>query len=589
MAGYFPDEFLQEVAAHNDIVEYIGSHVQLKRSGGGMVGLCPFHNEKTPSFHVSPQKQLYYCFGCGAGGTVIQFAMQMENLEFPDAVRHLAERAHLRLPEQSSGDSKAYYEKKEKIYAMNAQAARFFHEMLLSERGQKGMAYFEERKLDKKWITKFGLGYDPGGTALMEHLQKQGYDRNLMLEAGLITTNERGKTYDKFWERVIFPIINVRGQVIGFGGRILGDGKPKYLNSPDSTVFNKGKNLYAMNIAKNTKDCLIFAEGYMDVITLHRFGITQAVASLGTALTPDQAHLAARYAKDIYLCYDTDEAGVKATERAIEVFSKEKVRLKIITLPAGKDPDEFLKTYGADQFRNVMKKAKTPVQYRLNRLKKQYNTDVVEEKIEFLTEAAKILAALDSAIEREEYIKALAENIHISREAIYAEVNKLLSGKSKKEAWARPKVNTQVTIPSADAEPVAGTPAKAATRVKKVIYDAQGLLLSMLIQDPSLKDKLGDKLSSALFSEGLPKELAQKILASDKPLEAQELILAFPSEQAGAAASLLGRTDQPEDALKAAEDAVRLLKTEQQKEAYRDAIARGDMQKANEILKQMKQ
>lgn len=589
MAGYFPDEFLQEVTAHNDIVEYIGSYVHLKRSGGGMVGLCPFHNEKTPSFHVSPQKQLYYCFGCGAGGTVIQFAMQMENLEFPDAVRHLAERAHLRLPEQSTGDSKAYYEKKEKIYAMNALAARFFHETLLSERGKKGMAYFEERKLDKSWIVKFGLGYDPGGTALMEYLSSQGYDRNLMLEAGLITTNERGKTYDKFWERVIFPIINVRGQVIGFGGRILGDGKPKYLNSPDSTVFNKGKNLYALNFAKNTKDCLIFAEGYMDVITLHRFGITQAVASLGTALTPDQAHLAARYAQDIYLCYDTDEAGVKATERAIEVFSKEKVRLKIITLPAGKDPDEFLKAHGADQFRAVMKKAKTPVQYRLNRLKKQYNTDVVEEKIEFLTQAAKILAALDSAIEREEYIKVLAENIHISREAIYAEVNKLLTGKSKKEAWSRPKVNTTVTIPGADAQTDITTGARPASRMKKVIYEAQGLLLCLLLQDASLKEKLGDKLSATLFSEGLPRELAQKILASAKPPEASELILSVPQEQVSAATAFLGRTDQPEDAYKAAEDAVRLLRSEQLKEAYREAISRGDMQKANEILKLMKQ
>ena len=324
MAKFYPDEIISEIVSANDIVSLVSSYVHLKKSGSGYMGCCPFHREKTPSFHVSGDKQLYHCFGCGVGGSVIQFVMAAENLDFPDALRFLADRAGINLPEMGAVDDQtdAFYKRKRKIYDMNRDAARFFREVLLSKDGKTALDYLTNRGLSMKTITSFGLGASPDSwDALLKKLLSLGYDRDLMVEAGLCIRNEKNHVYDRYRNRVMFPIIDTRGNVVGFGGRKLtGDGS-KYINSPESIVYNKGKILYALNFAKKQEhNNLILTEGYMDVISLHQAGFTGAVAGCGTALTSEQARLAAKYSKNIFLCYDSDEAGQKAAKRAIELF-----------------------------------------------------------------------------------------------------------------------------------------------------------------------------------------------------------------------------------------------------------------------------
>ncbi|MBE7043176.1 MAG: DNA primase [Ruminococcaceae bacterium] len=429
---FFSDDFINQVCDANEIADLISEYVPLKKSGRNLLGLCPFHNEKTPSFSVSSEKQFYHCFGCGEGGRVLDFVMKVEHLDFVEAVQFLAQRAHIPIPEEQNRhvDPKTVSEK-ENLYALNRDAAIFFHEMLYSVQGDQAREYFLNRSLSEATIKSFGLGYAPDSwDQLLKHLKQKGYSEKMMEISGLVGRKET-RYYDSFRNRVIFPIIDLRGNVIGFGGRVLDDSKPKYLNSPESPVFSKSHNLYGLNFAKNEKErSLIVVEGYMDVIALHQAGIRNAVASLGTAFTPDHAKLMKRYADKITLCFDSDEAGQKATARCIEIMATQQMKVNVLVQDKAKDPDEYIKKFGKDSFLELVEQAPGQIEYRILRLKERYNLDDVEQKIAFVHEAANVFSSIESDIELELYIKKLSVDAGISPEAVFSEVQKI-SGKRR--------------------------------------------------------------------------------------------------------------------------------------------------------------
>lgn len=438
----YSDELISEILSANDIVDVISSYVTLKRSGRGLVGLCPFHSEKTPSFSVSPDKQLYHCFGCGEGGSVLTFVMKIQNLDFVEGIKFLADRAHIALPEPDMSESvDKHFKKKQRLISANTYAAKFFYNTLVNTpHGEVARNYFSARAILPKTASQFGLGFAPDSRSmLLEHLKPLGFSENELVDFGLAIIKDN-KYIDKFRNRVMFPIIDVRGNVIGFGGRVMDDSKPKYLNSPETVAFNKRLNLFALNLAKNKKsDTLILVEGYMDVISLHQVGINNTVATLGTALTEEQARLISRYAKNVILCYDTDEAGVKATMRAIDIFSKTECRVKVLSLMDSKDPDEFIKAHGggSEAFLDAVKKAIPATMFRINTMKRQYDIDNnIDDKISFISEAAKILLSTNNMVEVDAYADMLSKQYDIKKESVYAEIKKL-QGKQQVQATGR--------------------------------------------------------------------------------------------------------------------------------------------------------
>ncbi len=435
---FYSEELIQEVISANDIEDVISAYVRLKKSGRSSTGLCPFHNEKTPSFHVSADKQLYHCFGCGEGGTVINFIMKAENLDFVDALKFLAQRANIALPEpEQSPQMQKHLRKKQRMLSANTFAAKFFYNTLVKDpNAQKGRDYVISRALQPKTVTSFGIGYAPeNGDLLMKHLEELGYTKQELFDFGLVVA-KNNRYVDKFRGRVMFPIIDVRGNVIGFGGRILDDTKPKYLNSPETEVFNKRLNLYALNYAKNAKENnLILVEGFLDVISLHQAGVNNAVATLGTSLTPEQVQLIKRYTNEVLICYDTDEAGVKATLRAIDLFAASNVRVKILSLTGVKDPDEYIKKHGgAEKFREAMAKAVPATLYRIQLERKRFDVDnSVDDKVKFLQEAAKILVSTKNPMEIDSYAEMLARDYNVKKESIFSEIKRLLGKESRSE------------------------------------------------------------------------------------------------------------------------------------------------------------
>lgn len=417
----FPREFMDELLSRSDIVSVVSKYVSLTRRGSGHLGLCPFHNEKTPSFSVSQDKQFFHCFGCGAGGDVITFIMKIENLDFPDAVAKLAELAGLEVPQSTFGRDER--NKKKRSLEALTEAARFYHESIRCDGGKKALSYLAGRKLTPSTITRFGLGSSPDAwSSLLDHLGGLGYTKAELLAAGLVTTGKTGKIYDRFRDRVMFPIIDVRGSVIGFGGRIMGDGEPKYLNSPESEVFNKRRNLYALNFAKSSKaDYFILAEGYMDVISLHQAGFDSAVASLGTSLTDEQAHLMSKYKGKVLIAYDFDGAGRAATERAIDILKRAGLDVRVIMMSGAKDPDEFITKFGADKYRKLLDDALPSAEYRLETSKKSYDLTNDKERVLYIKAAVSQLAKLENAVEREVYAGRIASETNVSRDAILAE------------------------------------------------------------------------------------------------------------------------------------------------------------------------
>lgn len=436
-----PAQFIDELMARCDIADVVADYVPLTRKGGSLWGCCPFHSERTPSFHVVPERQMYKCFGCGKGGGVINFIMEIENLSYPDAVRFLAKRAGLEVPEER-GDG-GFRKRRERLLALNKEAARYFHSVLHSPAGRAGVDYlFGKRRLSKATVTRFGLGMAPDGwDKLITEMKSKGYEKSELLEAGLVVLSKEGRVYDRFRNRVMFPIIDLRGDVIGFGGRVLDDSTPKYLNSPDTPIFNKGRNLFALNIAKKTRlGRIILTEGYMDTLSLHQAGFDCAVASLGTALTGDHAQLLARYTKEVVIAYDGDGAGVSAAQRAIGLLEKTGMKVRVLRMKGAKDPDEFIGKYGAEAFAKLLDQSENHIEYRIDQVKGKYDLTDDAQRVEFLKEAVPILAQLPSPAEREIYGARCAELAGVSAEVVTQEVKRersRLSWKAEKQKERR--------------------------------------------------------------------------------------------------------------------------------------------------------
>jgi len=444
----FPETFLTELTERNDIVEVVSSYVRLsKKSGSNLFGLCPFHSEKTPSFSVSPDKQIYHCFGCGKGGGVINFIMEIENLSFPEAVEFLARRVNMPVPEQENDrESK----KRSRMLALNKDAARFFYEQLSAPGGAPARDYMQRRQIGRAAATYFGIGYAPDSwDALRSAMKAKGYSDFELFDAGLVRKGKSGGFYDTFRSRLMFPVIDVRGNVIGFSGRILGDGEPKYMNSPETLVFNKSRNLFALNLAKKSKSgYIILSEGNIDVVSLHQAGFDSAVASLGTSLTPEQARLISRYTGEVIIAYDNDGAGIKAAQRAIGILEKLDLKVKVLRLTGAKDPDEFIKLKGPEAFRNLLEGSENQIDYRLRTITDQYVLTEPDQKVDFLKEATGMLAKLPGAVERQVYAMRVAELAGVKGEAVADEVERrrrrMLGAARKNEAKAQSRPERQL-------------------------------------------------------------------------------------------------------------------------------------------------
>ncbi len=576
MAAFFSEELVSEVISANDIIDVVSGYVRLKRSGSSYMGCCPFHREKTPSFHVSADKQLYHCFGCGAGGSVMQFVMNAEGLDFPDALRFLAERAGIRLPEDDSIDkNEEKYKRKQEIYKMNRDAAMFFRECLLSDKGKVAQEYIKKRALSGKTIANFGIGFSPGGwDNLLKHLTGKGYNRALMVEAGLCIQNEKGHVYDRFRERVMFPIIDVKGNVIGFGGRILSGDGAKYMNSPESIVYDKGKNLFALNIAKKSdRGYYILVEGYMDVISLHQAGINAAVAGCGTALTREQARLIAK--SPVYLCYDSDEAGMKASERAAEIFREFDTKLRVISIPDGKDADDFIKKHGAAAFEELIKNAKTVTEHRLDVLLKGVDLNDTAQKIEMLSKASKIFAEITNAVEREVYINRLAAKTGISAEAITGEVRKTSAKNLRKEVASE----LRKTVSQSREGEVRKTSRR---------QSAQSGLLAMLAEDDKVYNKLKERLSAEIFFGDVHKQIFEHIVSfyeNNVGGKCEDYLLLNMKGSEKELSTVLLSVRNVSNSLSAAEDFINVIEDEIFNEKLQKAQSEGDIALISELLK----
>ena len=419
-----PSSFIDDLVARSDIVDVVSDYVKLTPKGGSYWGLCPFHGEKTPSFHVRADQQNYHCFGCGKGGGVISFVMEVENLPYLDALRLLAKRAGVEFPEQNMDQRSR--RKRARLLELNKETARFFHSQLHGPAGRQGLEYLQRRGLSRGIMTRFGLGFAPDNwDSLIRAMAQKGYEKGDLLEAGLAVSSQKGRIYDRFRGRVMFPIIDLRGDVIGFGGRVMGDGAPKYLNSPDSPVFNKSRNLFALNLAKNTKlGRIVLTEGYMDTISLYQAGFDCAVASLGTSLTADHAKLLSRFTKEVVICYDADSAGIQAANRAIPLLEKTGLKVRVVRVHGAKDPDEFLKKFGPDAFAKLLDQSENYVNYNLRQLQEKYDLTDPIQRAEFARAGAEVISRLESPVEREVHAGQLAQTTGVGKDALLQEIQR---------------------------------------------------------------------------------------------------------------------------------------------------------------------
>lgn len=503
------DAFLEQLRANTDIESVISPYVNLRRRGKNLVGLCPFHNEKTPSFTVYPENGSFYCFGCGVGGDVITFVRRMENLDYMEAVKQLADRAGMALPEDGYDDTLA--KKRTAVLAANRAAAKFFHAQLFAEQGRQALDYFLDRGLAPETIRHFGLGFAPNDwRALKRHLNEQGFDDILLESANLLRRSDKnGKVsyYDNFRNRVMFPIIDPRGNVIAFGGRVLDDSKPKYINTSDTLVYKKSNGVFALNFAKNGNDGkLIIAEGYMDVIALHQAGFTNAVACLGTALTKEQANLLSRYADTIILSYDADEAGQKATARALGIFGTTGMEIKVLHLEGGKDPDEIIKNYGAQRFQAIIDGAANDTEYRLLKARQGIDLATDDGKVKYLSAAAEILAEIGSPVEVDIYASRLAHELGVDKLAIQSQVKYKREGLKKRRAVKREQEQTRLLINGQNTK----NPERAQhLRAAK----AEETLIASLMRNPDFYNKLKDGLSADYFVTALNRRIFSVVLS----------------------------------------------------------------------------
>lgn len=498
---WYSEEQIEEVRSRSDIVSVIGRYVRLKRAGSGYTGLCPFHNEKTPSFHVNPARQMYKCFGCGVGGNVLTFVMEYENLTFPEAMEMLAQEAGIELPKQElTAQQKQQESLRQTLLEINKKAARYYFALLKSPRGKPGYDYLTGRGLSDETILHFGLGYaGQGGGELYQYMKKEGYSDSVLKETGLFKMDERG-AYDKFWNRVMFPIMDANNRVIGFGGRVMGDAKPKYLNSPETKIFDKSRNLFGLNYAKRGKRSnMILCEGYMDVIALHQAGFTNAVASLGTAFTEQQANLIRRYTDEVLLTYDSDGAGIKAAMRAIPMLRRAGITGKVIHMEPYKDPDEFIKNLGAEEFEKRMEEAQNSFFFEIEVIKKNYSMSDPEQKTKFIHEIARKLLVFEDKIQRDNYLEAVAARYNIKTEDLRQLVvrygNQMPSG-------------YQEVMEERQQERIRKGKKK---ETREGISYSYRLLLSWLIEEPKLFVQIREWIKPEDFEEGLYRTVAKEL------------------------------------------------------------------------------
>ncbi len=554
----FPPSFLDELMLRNPIEDVVGQYVSLKRSGANMFGLCPFHGEKTASFSVAPDKGIYYCFGCHKGGGAVNFMMEIEGLSYPDAVRALAKRVGMEVPEDEQYQSR--YRQQERLWALHKEAARFFHGQLHGPAGKEALAYALGRGMSKSILTTFGVGYAPDSwDSLIRAMRAKGYTDEELKDSGLVTVSQKnGRIFDRFRGRLMFPIIDVRGNVIAFGGRIIKNdpNAAKYLNSPETLIFNKRKNLFGLNLAKKTKaDFMILVEGNIDVVALHQYGFDNAVASLGTSLTEEHAALLTRYTENVVLLYDSDEAGQRAAHRAIPMLEKAGLHIKVLQLKDAKDPDEYLKKFGADKFKLLLEQSSNRVEYQLNAIAKKYDIREDEQKVKFIGEAAEFISTLPNAVQREVYGHRVADAAQISYEAMKIEV-----GKAYKRRIAREKKRQ---------EKISMAPAQALQPKSRTIrYDnmksamAEEAVLAMILRESALLDEIRD-LSSEEFSSGLLGSVYLQLRQRhDQGLDVSVGVLSdLTSEEMSHVTGILQRQQGPVSE-KALRDCVRIIKAE---------------------------
>lgn len=531
---YYSDDLIEEVRAANDVVDVISSYVRLTKKGSSYFGLCPFHNEKSPSFSVSPGKQMYYCFGCGEGGNAISFIMKYENYTFQEAVKYLADRAGIRLPEvEATPEEKRKAGIKSVLLDINKEAALYFYKLLKSDKGEHGYEYLRGRGLSDDTIKGFGLGYSSNyKDDLYRYMRSKGYNDDILKETGLFTFSERG-VFDKFSNRVMFPIMDVNSRVIGFGGRVMGEGEPKYLNSPETLVFDKGKNLYGMNIARTSrKGSILICEGYMDVISLHQAGFDNAVASLGTALTSRQASLIKRYSSNVYLTYDSDGAGVKAALRAIPIFKEAGCTLKVINMKPYKDPDEFIKNKGPDAYEERIEKARNSFLYEIDRMKENTDMDSPDAKASFYIDVARKLLSFSDELERNVYIDTVSREFFIPKEALEQSVRQqALTYKGEDSAKRQSDYDNKKREKKTAEE-----------KINDGIKTSQRLLLTWIIDEPEIYEKIKGIVGADDFDDEIYHKAAGMIFSQlengEKPTPAKVVNLFTDEEEHKVVASL---------------------------------------------------
>ena len=555
----FPASFIDELVARNPIEEVVGQYVSLKRSGSNLFGLCPFHGEKTASFSVAPDKGIYYCFGCHKGGGAVNFMMEVEGLSYPDAVRALAKRAGMEVPEDEQYQSR--YRQQERLWALMKEAGRFYNEQLYTPAGAQCLEYVQKRGLSKAIVTRFGMGFAPDSwNALINAMKKKGYTEQELIDADLVG-QKNGRIYDRFRNRLMFPIIDVRGNVIGFGGRVLDDSKPKYLNTSETLIFNKRKNLFGLNFAKKTKyDYMILVEGNIDVVALHQYGFDNAVASLGTSLTEEHAVLLSRYTEQVVLTYDSDEAGQRAAQRAIPMLEKVGIGVKVLKMVDAKDPDEFLKRFGADRFKLLLEGSSNRVEYQLSAIRNKYDLRQDEQKIAYVHEAAQLICTLDSSVKREVYGNRVAESAGISMDAMKLEVNKAFKRRMARARKQQEKINL--------APVQALQPKERSIRYENMrSARAEEGVIAQILREPALLDQTKQLQPSAFSVDLLGRVYGQLKSRYERGLEVSLGVLADLTAEEMSHITGIAQKQQGtvnEDALR---DCIRIIQSERQKKA----------------------
>lgn len=577
---YYPDEVIEEVRSSNNIVDIIGGYVRLQKKGSSYFGLCPFHNEKSPSFSVSPNKQMYYCFGCGAGGNVFTFIMEYENQTFPEAVKILADRAGIALPEaELTEEQKRERNKRQLLLEINKTAANYFYYQLNGDQGQQAREYLENRRLSKETQIHFGLGYaSKYSNDLYLYLKKKGYQDQILKETGLLTYDEKRGAHDKFWNRVMFPIMDVNNRVIGFGGRVMGDGTPKYLNSPETMLFDKSRNLYGLNYARTSrKPYMIICEGYMDVIAMHQAGFTNAVASLGTAFTAQHSVLLKRYTQEVRLAYDSDGAGQKAALRAIPILKSAGINVRVIHMDPYKDPDEFIKNLGTEAFQERIDTAESSFMFEISVLEKNYKQSDPEGRASFMKAMARRLLEFPQELERNIYIDAIAGRYGIASEELKRMVNSFGASMSREQVEA-------AIYQQQEREEM---PAKKRVEKEDSVLTAQKFFLTWLIEEPSIYDKTKDYINEDDFVEPLYHHVAalvfEELRATGQVMPARILNQFEDVEEQKTAASLfntrLKTDDDPAVREKALNETVKRIKKNSLELKSRSVREIADLQK----------